>query len=266
MIKEIEVSRRGPVQIIRINRPEKKNALTGDMYLALGEAFAAGDAAPDVAAHAIFGSGGAFCAGNDIGDFLALSKGGGKKLDAVFAFISSLPRIKKPFIAGVGGLATGVGVTMLFHCDLVYAAPAATFSTPFLDLGLVPEAGSSLLAPRLMGPQRAFEMLVLGEKFSAERAREAGLVNEIVAQEALEDKVIGAAERLAKKPPEALAIARRLVRGDPSEVLTRMDEEARHFGARLESPEAKEAFTAFFEKRAPNFAKGGGQGQGSGAD
>ena len=233
----------------------KKNALTGDMYMALGEAFAAGDAAPDVAAHVVFGTGSVFCAGNDIGDFLALSKGGGAKLDAVLSLIRSLPGIKKPLIAGVGGLATGVGVTMLFHCDLVYAGPSATFVTPFLDLGLVPEAGSSLLAPRLMGPQRAFEMLVLGEPFSAERARDAGLVNEIVATDALEQTALAAAQRLARKPPEALAIARQLVRGDPTELLARMDEEASHFRTRLTSPEAVEAFTAFFEKRAPNFVQ-----------
>ena len=259
MIKEIEVSRQGPVQIVRINRPEKKNALTGDMYVALGEAFAAGDAASDVAAHVILGSGGVFCGGNDIGDFLKFSSGGdGQKLGAVLGFIRSLPGIKKPLIAGVGGLASGIGVTLLFHCDLVYAAPNATFSTPFLDLGLVPEAGSSLLGPRLMGPQRAFEMLVLGEKFSSERARDAGLVNAVLAPEDLEAKAMSAALSLARKPPEALAISRRLLRGDPAELMARMDEEARHFRARLTSPEAREAFTAFFEKRAPNFAKSGG--------
>lgn len=260
MIKEIAVTRQGPVQIIRINRPEKKNALTSGMYLALGEALAAGDAAADVAVHVILGSGvgigGVFCAGNDIGDFLSFATGGNaEKLGAVLGFIRSLPGIKKPLIAGVGGLASGIGVTLLFHCDLVYAAPSASFTTPFLDLGLVPEAGSSLLGPRLMGHQRAFEMLVLGETFPAERARDAGLVNAIVAPEALEEKAISAALRLARKPPEALAISRRMLRGDPAELTARIDEEIRHFRQRLASPEAREAFTAFFEKRAPDFAK-----------
>jgi enoyl-CoA hydratase/carnithine racemase len=256
MIKEIAVSRQGPVQIIRLNRPEKKNALTGDMYLALGEALATGDAAADVAAHVIFGSGGVFCAGNDIGDFLSFATGdNAEKLDAVLGFIGRLPGIKKPVIAGVAGLASGIGVTLLFHCDLVYASASASFTTPFLDLGLVPEAGSSLLGPRLMGHQRAFEMLVLGEPFSAERARDAGLVNAVVAPEALEEKAISAALRLARKPPEALEISRRLLRGDPAELTARIDEESRHFRQRLATPEAKEAFTAFFEKRAPDFAK-----------
>jgi enoyl-CoA hydratase/carnithine racemase len=256
MNREIAISRQGPVQIIRLNRPEKKNALTSEMYLALGEALGAGDAAPDVAAHVIFGSGGVFCAGNDIGDFLSFATGGNaEKLGAVLGFIRSLPSIKKPVIAGVGGLASGIGVTLLLHCDLVYASPSATFSTPFLDLGLVPEAGSSLLGPRLMGHQRAFELLVLGDKFSAERAREAGLINAIVAPEVLEETAIATALRLAAKPPEALTLARRLLRGDPAELISRIDEESRLFRQRLTSPEAREAFQAFFEKRAPNFAK-----------
>jgi enoyl-CoA hydratase/carnithine racemase len=161
-------------------------------------------------------------------------------------------------IAAVDGLAIGVGTTLLLHCDLVYATPAARLQTPFLDLGLVPEAGSSLLAPRLMGYARAFELLVLGEAFSAERAREAGIVNAIVPADQLEATAMKAAARLAAKAPEALAVSRRLMRGDPAAIVARVDEEAKIFGARLSSPEAREAFAAFMEKRAPDFSRGRG--------
>ncbi len=255
MIAEIEVSRAGPVQVLRLARPDKKNALTGPMYRALCDALEAGDASSEIAAHVFCGSGGVFCAGNDIGDFLATAKGSGGLGEDVLRFIHLLPQVKKPMIAAVDGKAVGVGTTMLFHCDLVYATPNATFSTPFLDLGLIPEAASSLLMPRVMGPQRAFEMLALGEVFSAERAREAGFVNGIVAAGDVEAAAIAAAQRLSAKPPEALAIARRLIRGSQAEVLARTGEEANAFKIRLASPEAREAFQAFFEKRPPNFAK-----------
>ncbi len=253
MSQHIEITRQGPVQILRFNRPEKKNAITGAMYQMLTEALKSGDASPDIAAHVFLGSGGSFCAGNDIGDFLAAAQkgSGGPVLD----FIALLPKMQKPMIAGVSGLAIGIGVTLLFHCDLVYATPDATFTTPFLNLGLLPEAGSSLLGPRLMGPQRAFEMLVLGETFIAERARQAGLVNDIVAADGLEAKVISIAERLATKPPEALALSRRLLKGDVAEVSKRVGEEAALFAQRLSTPEAREAFQAFLEKRPPDFAK-----------
>ena len=142
---------------------------------------------------------------------------------------------------------------MLFHCDLVYASPASKFATPFLDLGLVPEAGSSLLMPRVMGAHRAFEMLVLGETFDAGRAREAGFVNAVVAADALEATALRAAARLAAKPPEALALARQMLRGDASDIAQRVNEEAAAFQARLASPEAREAFQAFLEKRPPRF-------------
>lgn len=251
----IDTSRQGRVHVIRINRPEKKNALTSAMYDALVAAFSAGDSDAEVAVHTVFGLKGVFCAGNDIADFLAFAKGGGMPADSIVRFLSTLPRIKKPVVAGVDGLAIGVGVTMLLHFDLVYASPATVLSTPFLDLGLVPEAASSLLMPRIMGHQRAFEMLALGEPFSAERAREAGLVNEIVPGDGLEEKVLGVAERLGRKPPEALSIARRLVRGATKETFDRIEEEAKLFSERLKSPEAMEAFQAFLEKRPPDFSK-----------
>lgn len=255
MSKEIDVTRSGGAQVLRLNRPDKKNALTRGMYAGLVDALVSGEASEDVSVHVIFGLPGVFCAGNDIADFLALASGGAHEIDEVMKFIFMLPVLKKPLLAGVSGLAVGIGTTMLFHCDLVYAAPDAIFSTPFLDLGLVPEAASSLLGPRLMGPQRAFELLVLGAPLSVERAREAGLVNEIVPLAELEKKVLAAAARLARKPPGALAIARRLLRGDEKDIVACMIKEAVLFKERLKSPEAREAFQAFLEKRPPNFSK-----------
>lgn len=255
MTTEIAIWRDGPIQVLRIARPEKKNALTGAMYGALADAIEAGDADDTIAAHILTGSGGVFTAGNDIGDFLATARGTGGLDKNVVRFIRLLPLIKKPLIAAVDGNAIGIGTTLLFHCDLVYAAPDATFATPFLDLGVVPEAASSLLMPARMGYTRAFAMLVLGDPVSADDALAAGFVNAIVPASDLEATAVTAAKRLAAKPPEALAIARRLMRGDPELVLARMDEEVAAFRERLRSPEAIEAFTAFFEKRAPNFRK-----------
>ncbi|WP_414463259.1 crotonase/enoyl-CoA hydratase family protein [Hyphomicrobium sp. DY-1] len=255
MTAEIAIWRDGPVQILRIARPEKKNALTAAMYGALADAIEAGDADDTIAAHILTGSGGVFTAGNDIGDFLATARGTGGLDKNVVRFIRLLPLIKKPLIAAVDGNAIGIGTTLLFHCDLVYAAPDATFATPFLDLGVVPEAASSLLMPARMGYTRAFAMLALGDPLSADDALAAGFVNAIVPASDLEATALAAAKRLSAKPPEALAVARRLMRGDPEIILARMDEEVAAFRERLRSPEAVEAFTAFFEKRPPNFRK-----------
>lgn len=255
MSAEIEVTRTNGTQVLRLNRSHKKNALTGAMYIALSDALEAGDRDSSVAAHVITGSGGVFTAGNDLGDFLATSRGAGELAVDVLRFVRLLPVVQKPLIAAVDGPAIGIGTTLLFHCDLVYATPASSFATPFLDLGLIPEAASSLLMPSRMGYARAFEMLVLGEAFTAERAVVAGFVNKIVPSEGLEATALGAAKRLAQKPPEALAIARRLMRGDPADVLARVEDELAGFRERLRSPEAIEAFTAFFEKRPPNFRK-----------
>lgn len=254
-MSDLEISIRNGVQTIRFNRPEKKNALKSDMYAAMTEALSKGDASADVTSHLFIGSGGVFTSGNDIAEFLERSNGGSALGTPVIGFIRGLAEVKKPMIAAVDGLAVGIGTTLLFHCDLVYATPTASLRTPFLDLGLVPEAGSSLLAPLRMGYARAFELLVLGEPFSAERAREAGIVNAIVPADQLEAIALQAAARLAAKAPEALAVSRRLMRGDPSAIVARVDDEVKIFGARLSSPEAKEAFAAFLEKRKADFAK-----------
>ncbi len=242
------------VQTLRLTRASKKNALTAVMYAGLQKALADGDANPAVAAHLLIGSGGSFSAGSDIAEFVERAKGRGDLSGPILDFIRHLPRVQKPLIAAVDGLAVGVGTTLLFHCDLVYATPASTFRTPFLDLGLVPEAGSSLLAPQRMGYARAFELLALGETFSAERAASAGFVNAIVPAADLEATALKAAVRLAAKPPQALALCRKLMRADTTATSAAIEEEARIFAARLTSPEAREAFAAFLEKRPPDFA------------
>lgn len=236
------------VQILRLTRPEKRNALTQEMYRALSDALETGETDETICVRVILGSGGHFTAGNDIGDFLSTAKGDQGTPREVLRFIEVLPLLKKPLIAGVDGQAVGIGTTLLLHCDLVYATPRATFATPFLDLGLVPEAASSLLMPRLMGYPRAFEMLVLGEPFSAGRACDAGLVNMLVDPEALDIHVLSVAARLAKKPPQALLTAKRLLRADRSAVLDRTREEAAEFARCLTSPEARAAFEAFLAR------------------
>lgn len=254
MATDTTITRADAIQTIRLTRVAKKNALTGAMYESITAALNDGDRDPAVACHIITGDGGVFTAGNDIADFLAQARSGALPAP-VLGFLAKLPQVEKPLIAAVDGPAIGVGATLLLHCDLVYATPAAVLATPFLDLGLVPEAGSSLLAPARMGHVRAFELLVLGEPFSAERALEAGLINQIVPGADLEETARKAALRLAAKPPAALAASRRLLRGDPEPVRRRIDEEVAIFAERLRAPEAQEAFQAFLEKRPPNFAK-----------
>lgn len=241
------------IQTIRLNRPDKKNAISAPMYRMMTEALLRGDAEPDVRVHLFCGLPGLFTAGNDLADFAAGAEGAA----AAFAFVRSLPLITKPMIAAVDGTAIGIGTTLLFHCDLVYATPSAVFITPFLDLGLVPEAASSLLAPARMGHARAFELLVLGVPFDAEKAKSAGLVNEVVHAGRLEELARASALRIAGKPPEALSLSRRLLRPDPSSVIARIDEEAALFQERLESSEARAAFAAFFAKPSGSGGRGG---------
>ncbi|MEE9588902.1 MAG: crotonase/enoyl-CoA hydratase family protein [Hyphomicrobiaceae bacterium] len=247
----IDVEREGGVQTLRFNRPDKKNAITAGMYEALAQAFEGGEWSDEVRVHLIAGTEGAFTAGNDLKDFLAAAQSGTHG-DQALSFLRTLASIKKPLVAAVDGLAVGIGTTMLFHCDLVYASTAATFHTPFLDLGLLPEAASSLLMPRSIGHQRAFEMLCLGQKYDSERAYQAGFVNEVLPRDELEPYARQAALQLAGKPPKALALARALMRGSPDEVLARIQEEGALFADRINSPEARAAFEAFFERRPPD--------------
>jgi enoyl-CoA hydratase/carnithine racemase len=248
MSEHVEISREGAVQILRLNRPEKKNALTAAMYAALAGALDSANANDEVAVTVIFGLPGIFCAGNDIADFLAASQGGA--ILHGFEFLKALVECDKPLIAAVDGPAVGIGTTLMFHCDMVFASPRAVLQTPFVDLGLVPEAGSSLLGPRVLGHARAFELLVMGAPWSAEKAREAGLVNAIVPPEELESVALQAAEALAKKPREGVRLARRLLHGDPAALKSRIKEEGALFLERIKSDEAAAAFAAFLKKSA----------------
>jgi len=259
MTEEIEIHRNGDVQVVRINRPDKKNALTGAMYDRMTGALKAAEKDATVAVHLITGTAGVFCAGNDITDFAKRATDLGRPGGAS-GLIQTIPTLEKPLVAAVDGLAIGVGVTMLFHCDLVYASPRASFRTPFLDLGLVMEAGSSLLAPAIMGHQRAFELLCLGEPYDAEAGYRAGFVNRVVPAEVLEAEALKAAGRLAAKPRAALMAAKRLMKtGVEARALEQMGRESVLFAELLQSAEAREAFAAFLEKRKPDFAKARGK-------
>jgi enoyl-CoA hydratase/carnithine racemase len=236
---------------IRLNRPQKRNAITFAMYAALSAAFAAAEADAGIRALVLSGEGPGFCAGNDLQDFLAGPDFSGAH--PVMGFLRGLATLKKPLVAAVHGQTVGIGVTMLLHCDLVVAARNTQFSMPFVSLGLVPEAASSLLLPRLVGPQRAAELLLLGRQFDAAAAQGFGLVNRVSEDDDPLSDALMFASYLAFQPPIALAATRRLLRGDPAEILARMEEEARIFGGQLKSEEFRTAVNAFLAraKRAP---------------
>jgi enoyl-CoA hydratase/carnithine racemase len=247
MTEHLQIGRDGPIQTLRFNRPEKKNALTGAMYQGLAKALQEAGSDDTIRASVFFGQPGIFTAGNDLSDFLAASQGQGWESHAL-NFLFALAESPKPLIAAADGVAIGIGVTLLMHCDLAFASTRSTFQTPFVNLGAVPEAASSLIAPRLMGHARAFELLVMGAIFSAERAREAGLINHVYAPEEVESAAMAAAASLAEKPQEAVRLSRRLLKGDPAEIKARMKEEVNLFAARLRSPEAVAALQAFLQK------------------
>jgi enoyl-CoA hydratase/carnithine racemase len=243
---EILATTHGPVMEIRLNRPDKKNAITVAMYAALADAFELAAADDAIRAVTISGSGGVFTAGNDIADFMAIRPGGEDM--PVFRFLRAIAGCPKVVVAGVEGFAVGIGTTMLLHCDLVLATPATTFSMPFVELGLVPEAASSLLFPRLVGRQRAARHLLLCDPFDAETALDYGLVTETVPAEALQDRLCATAKRIAAKPPEALRLTKQLMIAPEDVVAKRVAAEGALFEERLASPEAAQAFAAFFAR------------------
>lgn len=238
---------------IELARPEKKNALTAEMYQALSDALERAESDPAVRAVLVHGRPDCFSSGNDLKDFLTRPPDHG---DApAFRFLERIATARKPLVAAVGGAAVGIGTTMLLHCDLVYAAPSARFQLPFVPLGLVPEAASSLLLPALMGYQRAAELLLLGRPFGADVAFAAGLVTEVVPEERLIDHARAAALALAALPPTSVRLCKELMkRRHAGAVAERMAEEGRLFQERLASADAREALTAFFEKRTPRFS------------
>ncbi len=244
---DILITDDGAIRTIRMNRPDKKNALTLAMYELMSAAIQEANRMPDIRCLLVTG-GAAFCAGNDINDFLAASQSGA--LDAtLLGFLDALVKNETPMVAAVAGPAVGIGTTMLLHCDHVVAASDAVLSTPFVALGLVPEAASSLIAPRLLGHARAFELLVMGHPLDAEAARDAGLVNKVVSPDALEEAALKAAREISGLPPEGVKAARRLMRGPVADLTARVDAEAALFKERLRSDEAKAAFAAFLSRK-----------------
>jgi enoyl-CoA hydratase/carnithine racemase len=238
----------GPVRLLRLNRPEKKNALTDAMYGILSDALESAAASAAIRSVVIAGGPAAFSAGADLNDFLRAAHGEGLRAQAV-RFLHALAASGKPLIAAVEGVAVGIGTTLLLHCDYAVAGETARFQTPFVHLGLVPEAASSLLVPRLMGPRRAFELLVMARPFSAADAKAVGLVNEVVPAGEAEAAALKAARHIATLPAEAVALSRRLIRGDTAEIAARIDAEAALFRERLKSDEARAAFEAFFSRK-----------------
>jgi enoyl-CoA hydratase/carnithine racemase len=250
----IKSETRERVARIRFDRLDKKNAITAQMYAQLGAALAAADADPQVRAVLLSGTAECFTAGNDVADFLNAPRQPGSS--PARALFDTLPNMKKPVVAAVGGPAIGIGTTLLLHCDLVYAAPNARFQLPFVPLGIVPEFGSTFLLPRLAGYQRAAELLLLGQPFSAQKAQEVGIVTAVIPQDNLLAEAEKAAAMLASLPPESVRLTKRLLKARYAEALaSTIDEETRLFTERLSSPEAKEAMSAFLEKRKPDFSR-----------
>lgn len=242
------------IATIEIARPEKKNALTGAMYQVMADAIIMAGNTPEVRAILISGQPGIFTSGNDIEDFMSRPR---QDHDApVFQFMRALVGCDKPVIAAVTGAAIGIGTTLLLHCDFVYVADDARLAMPFVSLGLVPEFASSLLVPQLMGNRKAAEKLLLGDPFTGEQAVEAGLANAVLPASEVLNHARRIAERFNKLAPSAVRESKRLMREPQREaILATIRTEAEIFGARLRSPEATEAFQAFFQKRSPDFSQ-----------
>ena len=253
MAEHIVVSVEGRILTLRLDRPEKKNALTRGMYLGMIEALKQADTDPNVRVILITGSEVCFTAGNDLVDFANAKPG---ETSPAILYLQTLVAAQKPVIAAVGGVAVGIGTTMLLHCDFVCAASDARFQLPFVNLGLCPEAGSSALLPAMMGHRRAAELLYFGDPFSAQTARELGIVNSVVAANELLNTATVKAQQLAEKPPTALRITKALLkRGSVSTIADAMAKETEQFAALLQGPEAKEAMMAFIQRRKPDFSK-----------
>lgn len=246
MSEEVVVTCEAGVCELRLNRPQKRNAITVAMYQALGEALQAARADAGVQAVLLSGEGASFCAGNDLNDFLNAPDIGADH--PVLSFLRQLVSCEKPLLAAVHGQTVGIGVTMLLHCDLVIAARGAQLSMPFVALGLVPEAGSSLLLPRLIGQQRAAQHLLLGRPLDAATAHTLGLVTEVVEEGELLPSARARARELTQQPAAALSATRRLLRGDPAALLARILEEARIFSAQLQSEEFRAGIRAFLAR------------------
>ncbi|MEH6577283.1 MAG: enoyl-CoA hydratase [Amphritea sp.] len=255
MNDQLLIQRNGSILELTMNRPDKKNALTLAMYNQLSDALKSADADPKVRVIFLTGAGESFTAGNDIADFIAALN----QPDAVQAplgFLQTITTIEKPIVAAVPGAAVGIGTTMLLHCDLVFASEQARFQLPFTRLGLVPEGGASFLLPHLVGHRQAFELLVMGEAISAQRAQQLGIVNEIYHHEQLLEQARHKAATLAALAPESVRQSKAMLRSyQQAELQQVLVSEIEQFAKRLQSPEAHEALNAFMEKRAPDFSR-----------
>ncbi len=253
-MSDILVHTEAGVCTLTFNRPDKKNSITAAMYSALADALQAAEADAAVRCVVFQGVETVFTAGNDIADFLNHPPA---SHDApVFRFLRNLAQFPKPVVAAVCGPAVGIGTTLLFHCDLVYAGDNAAFSMPFVNLGLCPEAASSLLVPQMLGYHRAAEALLLGEPFMAEAALEVGLVNRVLPPTEAAGYAQSVARKLAAKPLGSLIETKRLMKkGQAQQVMASMAEEGQSFGRMLREPAAREAFTAFMERRKPDFSQ-----------
>jgi len=248
MTDHVNVTDDGPIRLLRLNRPSKMNALSDAMYEALAEALENTAVSKAIKCVIITGGPTAFTSGADMQDLLYAAQHREGLRPQVVRFMHRIAHAAKPVVAAVQGVAVGIGTTMLLHCDYVVAASNARFSTPFVSLGITPEAASSLLMPRMMGIRRAFELLVMGHPMDAQAAKAAGIVNAVVPAEDLEAEAMKAALEIAALPVEAVAASRRLIRGSLAQVVKRIDEEAEILRTRLRSDEARQAFEAFFAR------------------
>src|SRR5260370_37752864 len=252
MADQVSVEITDRVLSVRMDRPEKKNALTRAMYIAMTAAIQQAEASATVRAIFITGTADCFTAGNDLMDFASAAPG---ETSPAIAFLQTLAAAQKPVVAAVNGMAIGIGTTMLLHCDLVYAASSSRFQLPFVNLGLCPEAASSFILPRLMGHHRAAELLFLGAPFSADAARDLGIVNEVYAECELLAAATAKANLLAEKPPTALRMTKALLKHSVADARAEaMERETKQFSLLLQGPEAKEAMTAFLQRRKLDFS------------
>jgi enoyl-CoA hydratase/carnithine racemase len=251
MTEHIIVTDEGATRTITMRRPEKKNTLTQEMYHAMSDAIDSAQSNPEIRCFIITGRSGVFTAGNDIGDFLqaATADHDVTRPRNSVTFLRSLVNNNKPIVAAVDGAAIGIGTTMLFHCDYVIASTTASFSSPFLQYGLVPEGATSLLVPNMVGHQRAFAMLIMGRSMSAEDAREAGFVNQVVPTGHALVEAQKVAREICALPAAAVAISRKLLKLPTEDLVRRMDQEDHLFGERMRSPEAIAAFQNFFLRK-----------------
>jgi enoyl-CoA hydratase/carnithine racemase len=251
----IQVEKHNRTLVVRLHRPERKNALTHAMYTGLGDAMATAEADSDIRCVLFTGSAECFTAGNDLSDF---SEGlpGDFQSTPVGRFLFALANATKPVVAAVNGPAVGIGTTMLLHCDLVFAGNNTRFQMPFATLGLCPEGGSSLLLPTWLGRVRASELLMLGDAFDAEKADKLGLINRVCEPQETEKSALEACERLCAQPPAAIRATKALLNRPPADQLkAALLAEGELFAERLQSPEASEALKAFSEKRKPDFSR-----------